>query len=55
MKGFDPARSFGAAVAASYDDALRGDEGAAVQFYKPSPPTLRHLNLLLAQGASPCP
>ncbi len=32
MKGFDPASSFGAAVAASYDDALRGDEGAAVQF-----------------------
>ncbi len=32
MDGFDPAASFGPAVAAHYDDALRGDELAAVQF-----------------------
>jgi SAM-dependent methyltransferase len=32
MKGFNPATSFGPAVAARYDDNLRGDEQAAVAF-----------------------
>ena len=32
MKAFDPATSFGADVAARYDDHLRGDEEAAAQF-----------------------
>lgn len=32
MDKFDPATSFGPAVAAHYDDELRGDEPAAVQF-----------------------
>ncbi|HET7737096.1 MAG TPA: class I SAM-dependent methyltransferase [Tepidiformaceae bacterium] len=32
MKDFDPAKSFGEPVAARYDDVLRGDEGAAVEF-----------------------
>lgn len=32
MQGFDPATSFGATVAAQYDDHPRGDEAAAVQF-----------------------
>lgn len=32
MKGFDPASSFGADVAADYDDQPRGDEEAAAQF-----------------------
>ena len=32
MEGFDPARSFGADVAARYDDEPRGDEEAAVAF-----------------------
>ena len=32
MKDFDPARSFGEAVAASYDDEPRGDETDAVAF-----------------------
>jgi SAM-dependent methyltransferase len=30
MRGFDPRTSFGPAVAASYDDRLRGDEAATV-------------------------
>jgi Methyltransferase domain len=32
MEGFDPAHSFGAEVARSYDDGLRGDEDDAVEF-----------------------
>lgn len=32
MKGFDPAASFGPAVAARYDDEPRGDEAEAVAF-----------------------
>lgn len=32
MDGFDPATSFGPAVAAHYDDAPRGDEADAVRF-----------------------
>ncbi|MGD7705767.1 methyltransferase domain-containing protein [Microlunatus sp. Y2014] len=32
MEGFDPATSFGAETAARYDEAPRGDEGAAVRF-----------------------
>ena len=32
MDGFDPAASFGPAVAGSYDEQLRGDEGDAVGF-----------------------
>ena len=32
MDGFDPATSFGPAVAARYDDHLRGDESAAASF-----------------------
>ena len=32
MKDFDPARSFGEAVAATYDDEPRGDEADAVSF-----------------------
>lgn len=32
MKGFHPATSFGATVAAHYDNQPRGDEAAAVQF-----------------------
>ena len=32
MRGFHPATSFGATVAAHYDDTPRGDEAAAAQF-----------------------
>ncbi|MPZ52796.1 MAG: methyltransferase domain-containing protein [Acidimicrobiia bacterium] len=32
MEGFDPKTSFGPDVAASYDDALRGDEDETVEF-----------------------
>ena len=32
MKNFDPARSFGASVAAHYDDVLRVDEHDTVEF-----------------------
>ena len=32
MDGFDPAASFGPAVAGSYDEHLRRDEGDAVGF-----------------------
>ena len=32
MRNFDPARSFGARVAATYDDFLRGDEAETVDF-----------------------
>jgi hypothetical protein len=32
MRGFDPLRAFGEAVAAEYDDDLRGDEAATVAF-----------------------
>ncbi|MFM7679252.1 MAG: class I SAM-dependent DNA methyltransferase [Roseiflexaceae bacterium] len=43
MKGFHPATSFGATVAAHYDDQPRGDEAAAAQFlaaYAPQRPAL---------------
>ena len=50
MKGFDPASSFGAAVAARYDDELRGDEGAAVQFLQTIAPHPVALEFAIGTG-----
>lgn len=50
MHGFDPATSFGATVAARYDDQLRGDEVAAVQFLHEIAPTNTALEFAIGTG-----
>jgi len=50
MKGFNPASSFGATVAAHYDDEPRGDEGAAVQFLQAIAPTPSALEFAIGTG-----
>ncbi|MCB0054534.1 MAG: class I SAM-dependent methyltransferase, partial [Caldilinea sp.] len=50
MKQFDPASSFGADVAARYDDALRGDEEAAAQFLRELAAGRRALEFAIGTG-----
>lgn len=50
MHGFDPAKSFGATVAAQYDDHPRGDEAAAVQFLSSIAPTNTALEFAIGTG-----
>ncbi len=50
MQGFNPASSFGATVAAHYDDEPRGDEGAAVQFLQAIAPTPSALEFAIGTG-----
>ena len=50
MQGFDPATSFGATVAARYDDHPRGDETAAVQFLYDIAPTKTALEFAIGTG-----
>ena len=50
MKRFNPASSFGATVAAHYDDAPRGDESAAVQFLQAISPTPSALEFAIGTG-----
>jgi hypothetical protein len=50
MNGFDPATSFGANVAAQYDDHPRGDEAAAVQFLADIAPTKTALEFAIGTG-----
>ncbi|NBU63177.1 MAG: class I SAM-dependent methyltransferase [Chloroflexia bacterium] len=50
MQGFDPANSFGAAVAARYDDQPRGDESAAVQFLHTIAPQPTALEFAIGTG-----
>lgn len=50
MQGFNPASSFGATVAAHYDDVLRGDENAAVQFLRAIAPNPSALEFAIGTG-----
>ena len=50
MKDFDPASSFGEAVAATYDDEPRGDEGDAVSFLADLVGDGRALELAIGTG-----
>ena len=50
MKNFDPASSFGDAVAATYDDQLRGDEVDAVSFLAALVGDGRALELAIGTG-----
>lgn len=50
MQGFNPASSFGATVAAHYDDVLRGDENAAVQFLRAIAPSSSALEFAIGTG-----
>ena len=50
MDGFDPATSFGPAVAARYDDHLRGDESAAASFLHDLAAGGRALELAIGTG-----
>ena len=50
MQGFNPASSFGATVAAHYDDLPRGDEGAAVQFLQAIAPHPTALEFAIGTG-----
>ena len=50
MKEFNPASSFGATVAAHYDDSPRGDESAAVQFLQTIAPTTDALEFAIGTG-----
>jgi SAM-dependent methyltransferase len=50
MKGYEPAMSFEEAVAATYDDVLRGDEEAAVAFLEETAGSGPALELAIGTG-----